>query len=333
MPRVLLVVLALIGLVVPMQAMAECEGRNLFDPLLETDPQAHQAILDRARAVPNGAGKFWKIEKPGIRASYLFGTFHDTETHQFVPSDAWDLLASSDAALFELSLAEQARMEADIVARPLELIYNMEAPPLSSRLPADAIDAVETALEKRGVPLQAVEQMRGWMLIGLLGYPPCQITALQRGEDTLDARMAKFAKERGVPDFGLETYEQSLEAIAAMPSDSFDEWLGGMALTSSIEEDLHRTRLDFYAAGEIMALAEYEIWEGERQGLLRAREIAELFFDAALTVRNKAWMENLVPALEDGNAFVAVGALHVPGETGLVELLRAEGWTVTRLDG
>ena len=48
--------------------------------------------------------------------------------------------------------------------------------------------------------------------------------------------------------------------------------------------------------------------------------------------RNRAWLGRLEPALARGGAFVAVGALHLPGADGLVQLLRDRGWTVTRVE-
>ena len=41
--------------------------------------------------------------------------------------------------------------------------------------------------------------------------------------------------------------------------------------------------------------------------------------------------QRLAPMLEDGNAFVAVGALHLPGNEGLVQLLRDSDYTVTAM--
>ncbi|MEO0360536.1 MAG: TraB/GumN family protein, partial [Pseudomonadota bacterium] len=36
--------------------------------------------------------------------------------------------------------------------------------------------------------------------------------------------------------------------------------------------------------------------------------------------------------LAKGGVFIAVGALHLPTEDGLVELLRADGYEVTRVE-
>jgi uncharacterized protein YbaP (TraB family) len=45
--------------------------------------------------------------------------------------------------------------------------------------------------------------------------------------------------------------------------------------------------------------------------------------------RNVKWIPQLLPLLNEGNAFIAVGALHLPGEKGLLELLKAEGYTLS----
>ena len=38
------------------------------------------------------------------------------------------------------------------------------------------------------------------------------------------------------------------------------------------------------------------------------------------------------PFLDKGGAFVAVGALHLPGDAGVIEMLRKDGYTLTRAD-
>jgi len=47
--------------------------------------------------------------------------------------------------------------------------------------------------------------------------------------------------------------------------------------------------------------------------------------------RNEGMARNALPELERGNIVIAVGALHLPGEHGLIELIRRAGYRVTRV--
>jgi uncharacterized protein YbaP (TraB family) len=49
-----------------------------------------------------------------------------------------------------------------------------------------------------------------------------------------------------------------------------------------------------------------------------------------LEARNRHMAERMVQHFADGNAFVAIGALHLPGEDGVLHLLEQRGYTVTR---
>ena len=47
-----------------------------------------------------------------------------------------------------------------------------------------------------------------------------------------------------------------------------------------------------------------------------------------VTARNRTMAERAMPFIDAGGAFIAVGALHLPGEEGLIELLRKKGYRV-----
>ena len=51
--------------------------------------------------------------------------------------------------------------------------------------------------------------------------------------------------------------------------------------------------------------------------------------EVMLDARNKLWIEQLPPLMKLQPTFVAVGALHLAGKNGLVNLLRQAGYTVT----
>jgi uncharacterized protein len=56
------------------------------------------------------------------------------------------------------------------------------------------------------------------------------------------------------------------------------------------------------------------------------------FQEALIDVRNRTMAEGAAPLIEKGGAFIAVGALHLPGKDGLVELLRQQGFRVEAVE-
>ena len=56
------------------------------------------------------------------------------------------------------------------------------------------------------------------------------------------------------------------------------------------------------------------------------------FEQAMIVERNKTMIKNAEPIIGAGSAFIAVGALHLPGPEGLIELLRRAGHTVSAVD-
>ena len=59
------------------------------------------------------------------------------------------------------------------------------------------------------------------------------------------------------------------------------------------------------------------------------RRVAQLFTSQVVVNRNRRMLERMQPRLREGNAFIAVGALHLPGKDGLLTLLRNKGYRVS----
>lgn len=62
-----------------------------------------------------------------------------------------------------------------------------------------------------------------------------------------------------------------------------------------------------------------------------SEEDYDLFQKVLLTDRNHIMAQRAAPILASGGVFVAVGALHLPGKEGLIELLRTQGYTITAM--
>jgi hypothetical protein len=57
--------------------------------------------------------------------------------------------------------------------------------------------------------------------------------------------------------------------------------------------------------------------------------LAKRLMDSLINQRNNRMLERMLPKLKQGRVFIAVGALHLPGEHGLLNLLRGAGYAVT----
>jgi uncharacterized protein YbaP (TraB family) len=268
-----------------------------------------------------------------VAPSYLFGTFHDTGIARLpLERNVEQALAAARLMLVELTGDEQARLQARVAGDP-GFVLGAGATGLIGQLTAAERAVLERKLAANGLTLALAEKLRPWMLFSLLAIPQCMLREMQRGQPVLDTLLMSKAAGAGVPVAGLETYEQALGGFAAIPAATMNMVLLEGLRSIAREEDFRRTSVGLYLAGEIAAIWEFSVRNtAETIGMARSRAIYTQFGAALIETRNRAWMGVLAPQLDLGGVFAAFGALHLPGEAGVVELLRARGFEVTRLD-
>ena len=93
--------------------------------------------------------------------------------------------------------------------------------------------------------------------------------------------------------------------------------------TDQLQEELTR----FYLARDLAAIQRFMI----EPALRSEPDITRAFLQRLIVARNRTWLARIKRLLAAGNAFIAVGALHLPGETGLLRLLQAAGFRVSRV--
>jgi uncharacterized protein YbaP (TraB family) len=124
---------------------------------------------------------------------------------------------------------------------------------------------------------------------------------------------------------GLETVEQQMETLFGGSLEREAEMLVKSVrmreeVIAGIKE-LNR----LYKAGkldELMKMSQNQ----DSPTAMTAEEFARLNCD-----RNRKWMEILPDLMFESPSFIAVGALHLPGENGLINLLRRQGFRVTEV--
>ncbi|BCH57967.1 hypothetical protein RvVAR0630_05910 [Agrobacterium vitis] len=308
-----------------------CTGRDLLQDLQQKDPKAYQALQAEAAKVPNGHSIFWKIEKPGIAPSFLLGTMHVTDPRVLtMPKGAPDAAAAADTIIVESDeVLDDKKAALALLAKP-ELSMFTDGTTITSRLTPEQTAMLEAGLKERGLSLTAVNRMKPWILAAFVALPACEKARKAEGQSFLDKQIAENAAKAGKQVVGLETYAEQLAAMNDLPmAFHLQSLIEAVELGDKIN-DVNETMISLYLkgdVGEIMPMLKIVSPNDETD-----KADGQADFDQRLVIdRNKVMAQRAGPLISQGKVFMAVGALHLPGEKGLVELLRAQGFTLTAL--
>ncbi len=311
-------------------AAASCAGGDLLVAMQKDDPAKAAAIVAEAAKTPNGKGLLWSVEKDG-RRSYLYGTIHMTDPRVVTlgPAAAKAFDGARTVVIETTDVLDKASMTKALLSRP-DLTMFTDGTTLTSLLPEGEVAAVEKALDERGIPLASVAKMKPWMLSAMLALPACELARQADGEPVLDMKLAEQAKADGKALRGLETAVDQLEAMASLPMAFHVTGLVDTLKLGDRVNDVVETMIVLYQKGDTGMF-----WPLFRAALPSSGDDGTsyaAFEETMVTARNHTMAERAAPILADGDAFIAVGALHLPGPQGLVELLRKAGYTVTAVN-
>lgn len=301
-----------------------CRGKDL----------THIAGLAAARAqriddLINGDGLLWRINKPGLAASYLYGTVHSTDDAALaMASRAAKQIVGAKVVATELGGpidgTEKANMGAAMLARALDRDHDT-----FDDAPAKDRAEIEKLVAGQGYPTPFAHHLKLWFLAILTAMPQCETKRQALDLPEVDQFLAESARASGVKVIALETAEEQLDALSAMRPDVAAALLAVAARDPARNDDVYATMLKLYRESrpaEILPIADMAGAMSERE---RAAE--DEFTRLLIVGRNATMAKRLEAPLKEGGAFVAVGALHLPGKDGLIERLRAEGYTVSKV--
>ncbi len=266
--------------------------------------------------VDSSRGLLWKISKPGQQPSWLFGTIHseDPEVLELPPpvSQAFD--ASNSVAL-------EILMDADAMKYSSTAMLLLDGRTLPEIIGMPLYTKVAAVIATRGIPELVLNRMKPWAAAVTLSTP-----AFETGE-VLDRVLYQDAVKQGKAVYGLETMQEQLDLFDNMPEADqvllLTEAVENLQAVNAIQEEL----LAAYKQrdlGRLLEINEASMQTGDQR-------LADDFQRRLVDDRNQHMAERMQPYLRQGKAFVAVGALHLPGKTGLLERLQQQGYTITRI--
>lgn len=305
-----------------------CGGTDLLAALKDKDPALHAQVLAEAAAIPNSGALFWKIERDGVDPSYLLGTAHVTDPRATILKPEVDAaLRHATAVALEL---KELRNQQEMALKVMGNARLMVLPPGQTLWDLIA-DPDEDAIRNNvNLPPGAAGTLFGyqpWIVAAMLSIPLCEMERKQAGLDVLDSIVARTADELGIPVAGLETVEEQLGTFATMDLELQAKYLVAVSKLGPRIPDFFETLVSLYDQSLVSAYMPLVLHTEKMTG--DDTRIYAFVEEDLLRKRNHRMADRAGPLLEKGGAFIAVGALHLPGDEGVVELLRKAGYKVT----
>lgn len=283
------------------------------------------ALLPAACAQPpSSTPAIWRVSDAD-NSLYLLGSFHALSADDYPLSPAVDA-AYADAELLVFELAPAQLQSPDLPARIAQMARLPAGQDLQSLLPERTWQALSAwSARNPAFPLQSLRAFEPWYVAMTVinAQARSQGFAADRG---LDQHIMAMAGKSRKPSRGLESAERQIALFDSMNMaaqvELLDETLSDSAQSRKQLEQLHR----LWKSGNVA--------DFETVTVTRMREEYPELYQSVNVERNQAWLPELRKLLDDGwqdDVLVVVGALHLLGPDGLVQLLQKQGYRVERL--
>lgn len=258
-------------------------------------------------------GLLWRIDDGRGHVSHLLGTIHVSD------SRVLDLPAPVRQA-FEASVTfcAEIRLDGPNLAGLFQAMLLPAGESLRDRLDAGTWRALVELSDGLGMPETMLARMKPWAVATLLSQPGAS-------GPVLDMALYQQAAASGKTLCGLETMAEQLGALESLSTAQQVAMLRSAVrqypqLDRQVEQLTRAWLARDLAALERLGTA---AMAGEDADMVRA-------FEREVVIRrNHRMVARMVPKLAEGAVFVAVGALHLPGEEGILNLLRRRGYRLT----
>jgi uncharacterized protein len=277
------------------------------------------ALPLHARIARFSRGLLWRLTKEGVPASHVYGTIH-----------------VSDARLAELPAAVRSRFDAakslmlefvpDPYARErfLEAAMFLDRQTLAEKIGAQDFERAVEVLAPTGLSREVVNKLKPWGVLLNLRNP-------RRAEAgaPLDSQLLELARARRLPLSQIEGVEEQIFTFDEFPMESQVALLKhSLAHRDELAELAERT-LEAYLERDLAA-----IWRLREQFAARHPQIAA--HQAVMTKRvvhdrSVVMAFRMQRELRRGGAFVALGALHLYGDKGVLALLEEDGYRAEKV--
>lgn len=263
--------------------------------------------------VKNGNSLLWKIEGNNCQPSYLFGTMHMIEEEYYsMSASLTKKITQSDAIIMEVAGMPNPFETLALMTLDSGTVHQY----FSKEQMVKLLEFMDKKLDTSPETFHTVYgKMKPFFILQAIsqGY-------FSKNTISYDLNIMQMANEKDIPIIGLETIEQQLGFFDAIPMSEMADLI--MTSVENFDEEKEQTKkmMEIYFEQKVDKLIP-----------LMKKQSPEFmaYSDIFLYNRNKAWIPKLKEEIKTKKCFIAVGAGHLFGEGGVIELLQKEGYTLT----
>ena len=276
-------------------------------PASECEPLPTVEVSAPASAFTRGL--VWRLTSPSGGTSVLMGTMHigDPRVQPIADAAAEQF---GDASVFAMEVV----LDANAMLQLQTAMFFPDNENLRTLIGDALFERTVKLMSNYGLPPGLLERMKPWAVFVTLSLPP-GVPGLP-----MDMQLMMQAQSTGMQIRGIETVSEQIglfESIAV--GDQIKILTETICHYELLQQEIEQL-IQRYSEQNLTAI--YEL------SLRHVSESRESFMDALLWQRNEKMYARLREDLEDGGYFIAVGALHLIGERGLLELFADAGFTV-----
>ncbi|MGH8751551.1 MAG: TraB/GumN family protein [Burkholderiales bacterium] len=267
-------------------------------------------------AAPYSSGLLWKVEKDGVRPSYIFGTIHlSDERVTQMPEKVKLALSETKSFTMELVVDEMVRQVF------LEAMFLPVSQDLQGLIGSELYDKTARLMQQNGIPPEATKKLKPWAVLLNLTIPSAKPGV------TLDNELLHAARLQHKAVYQLEDVGEQVSVFDDIPMDTqialLEYAVGHYAAAPDAVEKL----VAAYLRQDLGA-----IWNINADFMREGRETPaynDYFIKRVIYGRSIVMAYRMQAPLRRGEAFFAVGAMHLFGEQGVLNLLEQEGYKLT----
>jgi hypothetical protein len=265
-----------------------------------------------------GEGLLWRIDGKGAPASHVLGTIHLADTRvTTLPPPVEQAFGQSRSLTIEAGLDP-----ANLIAVVNRMIYS-DGRSLPGVAGEDLFKRAAALSGGLGLPEPVARSFKPWALALMLSVPQ------QDPASVLDFMLARLAQEQGKTVLELESLDEQAAIFDGMAEADQVALLRHAVTNYERMPQVMGRLIDGYLKRDLAGM--WRISEEASGTGEEATRVNEVFARRLIYDRNARMVERMQASLAQGGAFVAIGALHLYGDRGVLALLERRGYRVTRV--